>query len=77
VRRVRIGTVDLSVLALAVSGVALLLTLIIAYALSLRIDTMAHTVGQLSKDMSQMAQQLEVLNQKVAELIRYSPYFTG
>ncbi len=76
-RRVRIGTVDISLIALALSGLALILTLVVAYAMTMRIEGVSHTVAQLSKDMTQMAQQLESLNQKVAELIRYSPYFTG
>ena len=76
-RRIRIGTIDLTLVSIAVAVVALLLTVLVAYNLGTKIAHISSSVVSLSKNMEQMSHQIEVLNQKVAELIRYSPYFTG
>ena len=76
-RRIRLGTLDMTLVSMAIAAVALLLTVLVAYDLSTKIAHISNSVVSLSKNMEQMSHQIEVLNQKVAELIRYSPYFTG
>jgi len=77
VRRIRLGEVDLVLVSTTIAIIALILTLLVAYGLSTRIENISHSVNALSKNMEQVTHQIEILNQKVAELIRYSPYFTG
>ncbi|UXD22192.1 hypothetical protein IPA_02445 [Ignicoccus pacificus DSM 13166] len=76
-RRIRLGTVDVSLIALGIALVTFVLLIVVSFSMNARLESVTHSVSKLTEDMSQMAQQLQALNQKVSELIRYSPYFTG
>jgi len=72
-----LGTIDLSVVALAIAIVTFLLLVVVSMNMNARLESVTHNVSKLTEDMGLMAQQLKVLSEKVSELIRYSPYFTG
>ena len=76
-RRIRLGVVDLGLIALFLASIALTITIAYAVSVNGRIEAISHDLTKLSGNVHELASKLGELSKKVSDLIRYSPYFTG